>query len=894
MRSSIKLAVSWLRYYRKQAVILFLGICMSVLLLNGIASLMYSNRNADYENAKQEYGNWQYKIKPAASESQTSAFESGRAVLEHQTESGAHQAESRAHQAESGEQSFADWQESTDYNLKQAGVYCAVSCETENEEFTLCYGDEDCLDMTGRELLEGKYPEKPGEIALDYYALHNLKVEDSLGSVWEWNGEKYTLTGILSEGAKTDQNDVSVFTGQDAVIKNGGELFYYLRFSEEKRVYDQLEAFIRQNQIKLADWEVNEAIASYIGAEPKESVTDILLKASRLESGKLIYVLGTLENNSGLLQKTVYVILFVFGVFIIYSIFQVNVEKRRSQYGILEVLGMEGVYLFAAMFLELFLLFLPAYAAGSILGNLIADLLYPGEFIADRTALYLSIVLFLLCLFFCCLSAFCRLRKMTQAEKIKNYSGRKSRRIVSFRRHDLMNVLSRRFLLTKKSAFAGMAVSLSLGGVLFLCTTYVAENAKQNNIHAMQTDQALYTDIRVSIEDDDLKKVIPKEIADHIKAQKPDEIKSVFPVSYTLGEIPLRNGIFKWTEFYPELDKTGSVKPDEEIMQKYNGIATKQKEGDYRLKVNVYGYENEQLSELTEYLLEGEIEPGQMVQKNQVIFKTLMDGGGYYNGIDIRPGDRITLKVPKSTAYDKADILKFQSSDEDYIEKEFTVSAVVSRCIAETDEFIGSGTDVVSIILPQKMMESNFEITDYHSLNIDLEKPEESAQAVEWLEPFLVGLNKCIIRDNTVDIDRKNGILMQKVYFFYGIAVILFFVSLLHTVNSMKHQIQSRRYESGVLRAMGITKQGFRNMLMKEGLFYGISASVCMLVQTLIYQRILAGVMQHIIRYIIVNHNIELLPCIFMVLVNVVVCVLAMLLSGRELLQKAIVEELKV
>ena len=176
------------------------------------------------------------------------------------------------------------------------------------------------------------------------------------------------------------------------------------------------------------------------------------------------------------------------------------------------------------------------------------------------------------------------------------------------------------------------------------------------------------------------------------------------------GEIPLDNGILKWTGFYPEIGEHPDEKQDENIMEKYNGIATKQSESDYKLKVNVYGYGEPQLSALSEYLLEGEVSYDKMIENNQVILKTLMDGAGYYDGIDIHVGDHITLKVPKNTLAGNAELLKFQSSDENYIEKDFVVSAIVSRCTGETDEFIGSGTDVVSVIMPQQMMESNFDI----------------------------------------------------------------------------------------------------------------------------------------------------------------------------------------
>jgi len=859
MYNTIKLAVSYIRYYKKQTIILFLGICMSVLLLNGIASLIYSNRNADFVNAKAEYGSWNYVM----SVSKNLAKEKN--II------------------------YSD----DNYHLKQIGLYYSKQYENKNQNITFCHGDGNYFKMTGRTLLEGKYPAKPNEIALDYYALHNLDMDYSLGSTLKLEGKKYVLTGILSEGAKTDDNSIMMFTNQSTVLNMGGDSFFYLEFSNQKRAYEQFSAFLQKNHINLTDWAMNDGISIYIGAEPKETFLDIVRTASQLKEGKLIYVLGTLDNNANILQKMVFAVIFIFGIFIIHSILQVTAEKRINQYGILEVLGIEEKNMFAAILAELLILFFPAYAIGSLLGNLFAKLLYNGKFIVDSSSLCLGFFLFFLFFILCCMVTVRNMRKYTQAEKLKNDFGKRSRKIVCLKRHNIMRVLSKRFILAKSSTFIGIIISLSLGGVLFICTTYVADNAKQNNIHAMQTDEGLYTDISVSIEDDDLGKTIPKDIINNIRENRIEGIQEAFPVSYTLGEVPLKNGMFQWTEFYPEVAEDSDMAQDKDIMEKYNGIITKQSDSDYKLKVNVYGYEEQQLSGLSEYLLEGTIKPDTMIKHNQVILKTLMDGAGYYGGIDIQPGDHITLKVPKNTLNDNTGILKFQSDDENYFQKDFEVSAIVSRCVGETNEFIGSGTDVVNIIMPQQMMESNFGITDYNSLNINLKESADNEDVIQKLRPFFTGLNKCVIHDNTIDIDKKNGILMQKVYFFYGIAIILFLISLLHTINSMKHQIQSRRYELGILRAMGITEQRFHHMLMREGFFYGTASSICMILLTVIFQKILSGIMQHVVRYIIVNNNVPLLPCLIMIFVNIIVCVLVMLLSGRELLHKNIVDEIR-
>ena len=65
-------------------------------------------------------------------------------------------------------------------------------------------------------------------------------------------------------------------------------------------------------------------------------------------------------------------------------------------------------------------------------------------------------------------------------------------------------------------------------------------------------------------------------------------------------------------------------------------------------KVNIYGYDDAMLEDLNDYLLEGEIDPEQMRADNSVIMKTLMDGQGNYDGIDVKPGDELTLTTISS------------------------------------------------------------------------------------------------------------------------------------------------------------------------------------------------------------------------------------------------------
>ena len=137
------------------------------------------------------------------------------------------------------------------------------------------------------------------------------------------------------------------------------------------------------------------------------------------------------------------------------------------------------------------------------------------------------------------------------------------------------------------------------------------------------------------------------------------------PVSYLLGELPLENGKLLWTSYFADIAEDESNPPDETLKEKYNGIAVRTGEDSYHLKVNIYGYDDEMIADLKPYLLEGTIDADEMKEKNLVILKTLVDGQGNYDGIDILAGDEIQLKTVKNLSVPE-EALKFLGEEEWY------------------------------------------------------------------------------------------------------------------------------------------------------------------------------------------------------------------------------------
>ena len=88
---------------------------------------------------------------------------------------------------------------------------------------------------------------------------------------------------------------------------------------------------------------------------------------------------------------------------------------------------------------------------------------------------------------------------MTARQMIAKDTGKhgKSRKIYSTKHGNLTGVLTKRFMLSRKSTFFGILLSLSIGSIIFLGATYVTENTKTNNELTFKADDGLASDIQI-------------------------------------------------------------------------------------------------------------------------------------------------------------------------------------------------------------------------------------------------------------------------------------------------------------------------------------------------------------------------------------------------------------
>lgn len=891
MKRVLKLSFAYLRYYKKQTVSLFLGVLLSAALLSGVGSLLYSGKQQNIEKVRQEYGDWHYYFQSDAKEAES--------LLEKKKGEG--------------------------YEIEESGTITIRKVLEEPYKIMLVHGDASYLHMMNRKLLQGSYPKAANEVAMDAYVLRNLGIPEEIGREVILDGERFLLSGILSESVEGTEDYMQIFVHESVDYGQNG-VFFYFKFLENNPLYKQLAAFCKEFDVDKESIRRNNELDDYFKGTAPSAFWNVL-KVSITEEGAGIPYLYAYYNEGGqLTNKVIITALGVFGVFILYSLFQVSVRKRMSQYSIMQTLGMAEGYTFGSLLGELLLIFAAGFPLGCLLGNSIAALLYgkigqifvgvqnkgfrhtgenqdlagisaanigeSGKFYVDEKLIWYSLVFFVAVLAVMSCHLVRKMRSYTWGQMIRKESGKKkkSRKIYCLHRENLSDILTKKFMFGKISSFFGILFSLSIGGIIFLGATYVTENTKIHNELTFKADDGLGSDIQVFEDSDDLGDMIPGYMAEEIR--KIPGVEAVNTMNYMLGEIPLYDGKLRWTSYFAETDPSDDLEPDPLLMEKYHGVATIEGDDDYKLKVNIYGYDDEMLLELSDYLLEGNIDPDAMRKEDTVIFKTIMGGQGTYDGISIKTGDFITLKTPENTEV-PAEVLRFQEEDSFYTEQKLEVAALASRPLAKTNAFIGDeASSTVDIIMTKEQMEEYFGVTGYHNMGITLKEGADGAAVSSEIRKLTQSVSKCMVKDYTQAIETENAFIEQKMLFFYGVAFVLLGISILHIINSMQYLVAARKHEFGILRAMGITDGGFRRMLFKEGIRYGIYANLLMLALYVPVQKILYYIMVHVYLYLHPKAWVPVIPVAGILALNIIICILAMEWAGRNILEEGIIEEL--
>lgn len=859
---------------------------LSIALMAGISSLVYSGELSDLENSKEINGDWNYAIplKDNTIDKITNKQDKG-------------------------------------YEVEKYGICKTIDEAVSDKNIALLYGDKTYLEMTTQSVLEGEYPTKANEIAMSKFVLDNIGYDDVLGTKISLDGKDYVLSGVLKSEWAADSNILNAFISEEEVnIKKGISSFVYLKLDESKKMYKQCQALKEDLELDSEAIQENDNVNYYLGGESPQSFIDHLKFAFTNPEGNFTYLMLVLRDEFGLTVNGVILGLGLFSIFIIYSVFSVNISKRITQYGILKVLGIGMFKQFSLVLFELWSLLLIAFPIGAILGNLVAKLMYSnfntvfinrnvvnsgthtnetqsflaaaelkaGNFHISYTAIVFEAAFLVVAMCFIAWKIKCQTQKSVSIQLLKggNDKKRKNRTIYSKGKLSLFNVLIEKFMLERKRTFLDILVSLSLGGVIFLCSNFVLTNAQTSNQMQLASDDGLGSDYKIYENNIDLNKTLGEDVENNL--EKIDGVKNIYPVKSYIGEVVIEQDNFFWKEYYEYLN--------EAYKDVYNGYMRNTTNGDYAIKSNILGYSDELLGKMEPYILEGSIDPDQMRRNNEVVLVTLEDAQGNHNSIDKKVGDTIKVKTPNKVSGSSED-LKQLGSESDFSEKEYTISAIVSRTMVRDSRLytLEDQPDITySVIMTNEQMKQNYNIEGYRVLTVEKEKNTDTELVANEIKKQTQALDDCLFQDYTGAIERQNEYLFQKTLFFYGIAFVFLIISLFHIANTMNHLILSRRHEYGILRAMGITNKNFRKLMLGQGALYGIFSSIVMTLLYIIGNKTMEYLMGHVYGFLVSNIQVNVWLIITTVAVNICISIFAVLIPTQSILKEDIIRQVNL
>lgn len=887
----IRLSLKYIRFFKQQSLYVLLGIIATVAILTAITSAFEANNKMELERAREIYGDYHYAYKNLADIEVEKAFSLAQ---------------------ECGIERIGYQRLGKSYGGYDNPMALRLSMI-----------DRGCQDILGLKLLEGRYPKWAGEIALEKWVLAYL-TEDGLGAQIEMEGDAYTVTGIL----KDRENDKGYGLKHGYVSEedtDGGSYLLYLKYDESRDI-SKLQADFHEKSGIGEDAIQNRNLLYKIDYR-KFNVTgyDIDFSYSS-DNGQ-----GTVRGEAfkewlagmGMDKALGTIMVTIFSMIILYSIFRISVQQRIREYGKMEAFGLERKDIAILLGSELLFLFLAGFPIGTSLGAALIWGIYQfyrGVGAVDFSVSYLGQLsprdimvnagLILLILLFIVLLVTFQLGRMNVIETIrgkkeKKKTGRgylRSKKageagaslIWSRKTNHMMPVVLLKYILERKGRVITMILMLALGGTVFLTGSYIEEQVERNHKLTQMSDNGTNADIKVAIENLRLAGEIREEQVEKMKALP--EVRLAEPVSFYFGAILLKKEQIRDSAlekgFWENLDKYNP------LIETVGGHMFHEGNGQYNLKTEFYGYDEEMLREMEDFVLEGDIDS--VKQKDTVIFQTEMDGVGNWDIIGLHVGDRVTLRFPKENPGRITEenmrilgILPQGEFKDAYEERTFTIGAIVKGGVADNEEFLTyPPPDTTGIIMTNDQFGQCFDVDGYNIVSVQLENKKTADETANEIRSILKGVDGCSVIDYTEEIIRQKEYLEQTMILVRIIVILLLAIGFFNILSTVNYILMEKKKEFAVMRAMGITDSRLMCTMAWEGVAYGSIISILMIIFTIVIQIPVKYFMDHGFVFINAQYSFYWPLAIGVTGVNILLSLIAVILPAKRVLFHEITEEL--
>lgn len=713
-------------------------------------------------------------------------------------------------------------------NIGKLGLITYYDSSTpESDDLTnIASVNRELLELQNTELVKGNFPKKADEVVIEKWVLDNLGVKPEIGQkitidlYGRKKKETFVVSGILSDRVSAKSSGImEIFLNRD-FKKSNEKTDAYVRFKDDKNIVENI--YLVADDLGLDD----EGI----------SVNRMLLDA-----------MGQLEEIDYNLIYSAIAAAIVLAI-VVYGVFNISIIQRISEYGLIRAIGGKLSDIVKLLLTELLLIWLVSLPIGVAVGYLVAVLLkkvsgnvfteiavelstisVPIEIIGFASVVSLLIIVFIVVLLAWKIKRISPIDEIrgnikSSVDKKRNYKMSRKRKNNSLSYSKIIPIeikMAMKNVLRNKSGFAITLISMSLGSVMFLASSFYSD-LMEDQQKKLDEVSRVNTDFKISM-------IPTKPMYAGYSAKDIDNIRSINGVE-DVGEI--RNLYARM--FLKEnqiLDKEYFKEENEWTYNKdvLAGLLVDCGNGDKILKSGVYGYNDTLLKKLDKHLAKGNVNLKEMNNEEVAIAMVPKNNGKYTVGVDI--GDKLKVTF-REDGISSEEYFKMTDTGGKYITKEFKIVGIVNELVDYSDYYVSDNS--VNLVLSNKQFEKFSGYKNAQIVNIEMKDDANREKVAKQILAIANRTSGNVFADLTEERKTLAAMEENKQMFINAIIGILFLISIINIVNNIKYSMVSRRAEFGIIRAVGADNKMFRKIVLSEGLMYGLYSGVISVIVALI------------------------------------------------------------
>lgn len=802
-----KAGKSYIKKYKNRSISIGIGIVLGIALIVGVGSLSFSAKEQNIKQTEYELGSYFVRYGDL-NDTQVKDIENIKV-------NGLNEDNSKS-------------KKNNNPNISKLGLltYYDSSTPDSDDLMNIVSVNRELLELQNTELIKGNFPKKANEVVIEKWVLDNLEVKAEVGQkvtvdlFGRKKKETFVVSGVLKDIAREKSSGImEIFLNRD-LKKSNEKTDAYVRFEDDKNILKNIYT-----------------ISDALGVDEEHIGIN----------GMLLEAMGQLEEIDYNLIYSAIAAAIVLAI-VVYGVFNISIIQRISEYGLIRAIGGKLSDIVKLLLTELLLIWLVSLPIGVAVGYLVAVLLkkvsgnvfteiavelstisVPIEIIGFASVVSLLIIVFIVVLLAWKIKRISPIDEIrgnikSSVDKKRNYKMSRKRKNNSLSYSKIIPIeikMAMKNVLRNKSGFAITLISMSLGSVMFLASSFYSD-LMEDQQKKLDEVSRVNTDFKISM-------IITKPMYAGYSIKDIEDIRSINGVENVDEIRSLYARMFlKENQI---LDKEYFKKENEGTYTKnvLGGLLVDCGNGDKILKSGVYGYNDTLLKKLDKHLAKGNVDLKEMNNEEVAIAMVPKNNGKYTVGVDI--GDKLKVTF-REDGISSEEYLKMTDTGGKYITKEFKIVGIVNELVDYSDYYVDDRS--VNLVLSNKQFEKFSGYKNAQIVNIEMNDNANREKVAKQILTIANRTSGNVFSDLTEERMTLAAMEENKQMFINAIIGILFLISIINIVNNIKYSMVSRRAEFGIIRAVGADNKMFRKIVLSEGLMYGLYSGVISVIVALI------------------------------------------------------------